>query len=215
MAAYTPLDNSSQTNTLANKPSQYRKWTLKVLWMVQTLLVIPRIIGVLLLFILLFVISLFEPGFAFVFALVLVIDLFMCFGILVTVWKQYAAKKRNPKNALKREALKTIFATYLWLWTFITNPKKFLSRKTPGQPNPAADRLVSRIHTWTIVIAVTVILAFYPALWLAYQEWKIEKNITERGDIELQDEDEHQIRLMDRTSIDDGSLPLAGNRAKA
>jgi hypothetical protein len=45
-------------------------------------------------------------------------------------------------------------------------------------------------------------LLFYPALWLAYQDWRTERNGERDGNVELEAGVEEETRLLGRESVD-------------
>ncbi|KAJ4305079.1 hypothetical protein N0V90_000609 [Kalmusia sp. IMI 367209] len=149
------------------------------------------------------------PSFMFIVIYIFVgLDIWMCGFIIMTVYRQYIDKERDVKKMLKREAIKTAFATYLFLWGLVTNPGKSLSpiktdtgkgKELDKGTKEAIEKMAIRLWIWHIVVVVLIIVLFYPPLWLAYQDWKTEKTRSEGGYIELE---EHQIRLLDRASMD-------------
>ncbi|PVH96106.1 hypothetical protein DM02DRAFT_675027 [Periconia macrospinosa] len=200
---------SSLNSKISNAPLwQYRKWILRILWVLQTLLVILRIVSMIFVLIVLLVLLLLEPGFSVIVGLVLGIDLILSFYTVFILWKQFTNKKYNPGKALQREALKSIFATYLWLSPVIHNPGEFLTppKETSGTTTNQEEvqKTIAQIKLWMLIVGISVAVSFYSALWLVYMEWKEDKKGKESdGDIELQDEPEYQIRLVDRMSIDE------------
>ena len=83
----------------------------------------------------------------------------MTITLITTIMFQYRDKATATTGlTLRREATKTVFATYLWLWTFLGDPKCiFTPDDSPSGLIPKDEIKVMKIRMYQAFITVVVV----------------------------------------------------------
>ncbi|KAF2689275.1 hypothetical protein K458DRAFT_413570 [Lentithecium fluviatile CBS 122367] len=206
MAAFSSIDTEIPARgTSRTPPPCFKK--LKYIWALQGIIALPRLYLIAFISLIMFWMFMFTPGLAIVIWLFCAIDLVMTLSIILTVVRQYHNKETaTAAVTFRREAMKAAFATYLWLWALFTDPKRvFKPEDSQSGLDPKAERTLVIINIYLMVLTVVVILVFYPSVWLAYRDWRAEREAKRCEDVEfgVAGGEEDRIRLLDRSSIDD------------
>jgi hypothetical protein len=84
----------------------------------------------------------------------------MTITVIITIIRQYRSTPPVPAFlTLRREATKTLFATYLWLWTFLADPKCVFTYddNSPTGLIPKDEMKVRKIKMYEGLITLIVV----------------------------------------------------------